>query len=130
MYDWLDELKEIYEGRRIREDAEDAGEVILKRHCASYNMFQKYEIGLRLLDRGYYTDEMLKELEEDYIADDESVRPTVVDDRHIEYNGETTSLSALAQKLKGFTHPVQGTIWFAYNGEKLDDLRKRIAQQE
>jgi hypothetical protein len=54
----------------------------------------------------------------------------VVDDRHIEYNGETTSLSALAQKLKGFTHPVQGTIWFAYNGEKLDDLRKRIAQQE
>ena len=55
---------------------------------------------------------------------------TVVDDRHIEYNGETTSLSALAQKLKGFTHPVQGTIWFAYNGEKLDDLRKRIAQQE
>lgn len=63
-------------------------------------------------------------------VDDESVRPTVVDDRHIEYNGETTSLSALAQKLKGFTHPVQGTIWFAYNGEKLDDLRKRIAQQE
>ena len=47
-----------------------------------------------------------------------------------EYNGETTSLSALAQKLKGFTHPVQGTIWFTYNGEKLDDLRKRIAQQE
>lgn len=63
-------------------------------------------------------------------VDDESVRPTVVDDRHIEYNGDTTSLSALAQKLKGFTHPVQGTIWFAYNGEKLDDLRKRIAQQE
>ena len=63
-------------------------------------------------------------------VDDESVRPTVVDDRHIEYNGETTSLSALAQKLKGFTHPVQGTIWFTYNGEKLDDLRKRIAQQE
>ena len=48
----------------------------------------------------------------------------------LEYNGETTSLSALAQKLKGFTHPVQGTIWFTYNGEKLDDLRKRIAQQE
>lgn len=73
MYDWLDELKEIYEGRRIREDAEDAGEVILKRHCASYNMFQKYEIGLRLLDRGYYTDEMLKELEEDYIAECEDL---------------------------------------------------------
>ena len=36
---------------------------------------------------------------------------------------------AVYEKLKGFTHPVQGTIWFTYNGEKLDDLRKRIAQQ-
>ena len=71
-----------------------------------------------------------EQIAEEVREDDESVRPTVVDDRHIEYNGETTSLSALAQKLKGFTHPVQGTIWFTYNGEKLDDLRKRIAQQE
>lgn len=30
---------------------------------------------------------------------------------------------------KGVIYPVQGTIWFTYNGEKLDDLRKRIAQQ-
>ena len=58
------------------------------------------------------------------------MRSLVIVDHNIEYNGETTSLSALAQKLKGFTHPVQGTIWFSYNGEKLDDLRKRIAQQE
>lgn len=50
----------------------------------------------------------------------------VIDDRHIEYDGETTSLSALAQKLKGFTHPVQGTLWFTYNGERLSDIRDRI----
>lgn len=58
--------------------------------------------------------------------EDNSVRPTVVDDRRISYNGETTSLSALAQKLKGYDHPVQGTLWFTYDGERLADLRDRI----
>ena len=59
-------------------------------------------------------------------VDDPSIRPVVVDDRHIEYGGETTSLSALAQKIKGFDHPTQGTLWFTYNGEKLVDLRLRM----
>lgn len=58
-----------------------------------------------------------------------SIRAKVVDDRHIEYNGETTSLSALAQKLKGFEHPVQGTLWFTYNGERLSDLRDRAEKE-
>ena len=60
-----------------------------------------------------------------YIEDD-SIRVTVIDDRRIKYNGEITSVSALAQKLKGFKHPVQGTLWFTYNGEKLTDLRDRV----
>ena len=50
----------------------------------------------------------------------------MVDDRRIEYNGETTSVSALAQKLKGFDHAVQGTLWFTYQGEKLTDIRDRV----
>ena len=58
--------------------------------------------------------------------EDESITATVVDDRHIEYDGETTSLSALAQKIKGFSHPVQGTLWFTYGGERLADLRIRL----
>ena len=58
--------------------------------------------------------------------EDSSVRATVVDDRRIEYNGETTSVSALAQKLKGFDHAVQGTLWFTYQGEKLTDIRDRV----
>ncbi len=58
--------------------------------------------------------------------EDESIKVSVVDDRRIEFNGETTSLSALAQKLKGFDHPVQGTLWFLYKGEKLTDLRDRL----
>ena len=59
-------------------------------------------------------------------TEDAAIRPTVIDDRHIEYNGETTSLSALAQRLKGFDHAVQGTLWFTYNGEVLNDLRIRL----
>lgn len=58
--------------------------------------------------------------------EDETIKATVVDDRHIEYEGETTSVSALAQKLKGFEHPVQGTLWFTYQGERLTDLRDRL----
>lgn len=58
--------------------------------------------------------------------EDKTVKATVVDDRHIEYEGETTSVSALAQKLKGFEHPVQGTLWFTYQGERLTDLRDRL----
>lgn len=58
--------------------------------------------------------------------EDETVKAIVVDDRHIEYEGETTSVSALAQKLKEFEHPVQGTLWFTYQGERLTDLRDRL----
>lgn len=58
--------------------------------------------------------------------EDKTVRAIVVDDRHIEYEGETTSVSALAQKLKGFEHPVQGTLWFTYQEERLTDLRDRL----
>ena len=58
--------------------------------------------------------------------EDESIKAVVVDDRRIEFDGETTSVSALAQKLKGFEHPVQGTLWFTYQGEKLTDIRDRV----
>lgn len=55
-----------------------------------------------------------------------SIQAVVVDDRHIEYNGETTSVSALAQKLKGYDHPIQGTQYFTYQGEKLTDIRDKV----
>ena len=61
-------------------------------------------------------------------TDDPSVKVTVVDDRHIQYGNETTSLSALAQRLKGFDHPVQGTLWFTYKGEILAELRNRLGK--
>ena len=61
-------------------------------------------------------------------VEDPKVKVKVVDDRHIEYNGEITSMSALAQHIKGFNHPVQGTLWFKYNDEVLSSLRERLGQ--
>lgn len=58
--------------------------------------------------------------------DDESIKATVKDDRHIEYQGRITSLSSLAQELKGFDYAVQGTLWFKYNNEILNDIRLRM----
>lgn len=63
-------------------------------------------------------------------VDNPTVKPVVTDDRHIEYDGETTSLSALARKLKGFDHQIQGTLWFTYEGETLNDRRLRFEVQQ
>lgn len=63
-------------------------------------------------------------------VEDESIQPMVVDDRHIKYNNQTTSLSALAQQIKGFNHPVQGTLWFTYKGVKLTDLRNQVEKSK
>lgn len=63
-------------------------------------------------------------------TDNPSIEAVVVDDRHIEYNGETTSLSALAKELKGFDHVTQGPKWFMYKGEILSEMRKRLEINE
>lgn len=49
---------------------------------------------------------------------------TVVDDRHVSYEGRVLSLSALASELTGKT-PVQGPSYFKYNGEWLNYIRER-----
>ena len=59
-----------------------------------------------------------------------NIKVKVLDNRNVEYNGEKTSLSALAQKLLGKKSPVQGTLHFSYNGEILKDLRDRIESEK
>ena len=54
---------------------------------------------------------------------DESKKAVVVDDRHVSFANETTSLSALAKQLLGSRYPVQGTLYFKHNGKILDDIR-------
>ena len=58
--------------------------------------------------------------------DDPKIEATVIDDRHVEYNGETTSLSALAKELKKFARTPQGPAFFTYEGETLAERRIRI----
>ena len=61
-------------------------------------------------------------------VDDPSIKVKVLDERHIQYGNECTSLSALAQRLKGIDHSIQGTLYFSYNGELLTDLRDRLGK--
>ena len=59
-------------------------------------------------------------------VNDENIKAKVVDNRSIELNGEITSLSASAQKLLGYANQVQGTVYWMYEGETLDERRRRM----
>lgn len=64
---------------------------------------------------------------------DENVTAKVVKQsgqKTIEYQGELTSPSAAAQKVAGYEHPVQGTLYWMYDGETLDERRSRMEQAE
>ena len=63
-----------------------------------------------------------------YIGDS-SKEAVVLDDRHVEYEGQTTSLSALAQILSGKNHAVQGPVFFTIEGEVLADRRIRLEKK-
>ena len=97
------------EGHEILDD-EIANDV---KENARRGPFRFSEVGIKIGEKIVY-------------IEDASIQPVVVDDRHIEWNGQTTSLSALAQQLKNFNHPVQGTLWFTYKGVKLTDLRDQM----
>jgi plastocyanin len=58
---------------------------------------------------------------------DENIKAIVVDDKKISLNGEITSLSAGAQKLLGSDYPIQGTIFWTFEGETLDERRTRLS---
>mgnify|MGYP003529477345 CR=1 FL=1 len=67
--------------------------------------------------------------EEIAFVDDTSKIAEVVDENHVKYGNEVTSLSRLAQDLKGVEHPLQGPCFFMHKGELLVDLRKRLEQE-
>lgn len=61
---------------------------------------------------------------------DENTKAIVLDNKHINFNNETTSLSTSAQKILGYDYGVQGTAYWMYEGETLDERRKRIENEE
>ena len=66
----------------------------------------------------------IKAGEEVVFVDDESKKAVVVDDRHIRFGNEVTSLSKLAEYLLKCNHPVQGPLYFKYKGKVLADIRR------
>ena len=57
---------------------------------------------------------------------DKNIKAKVIDNRNIEFNGKITSLSNSAQKILGYNYGVAGTLYWMYEGETLDERRKRI----
>lgn len=59
-------------------------------------------------------------------AYDERLKAIVIDDRNVEYNAETISLTALAKLLSGKPYAIAGPKFFKYKGEWLNDIRHRL----
>jgi len=55
-----------------------------------------------------------------------TIKAKVAKGDKITINGVTDSLSNFAQTLLGYKHKPQGTLYFMYKDEILDDMRKRI----
>ena len=55
-------------------------------------------------------------------TDDPTQSVTVVAERKVEYKNEITSLSAVAQQIKGTKYPAQGPAYFTYNGKLVADI--------
>ena len=64
-----------------------------------------------------------------YFARNEKIKAKVRDNRHIEYDGKATSLTKVATELLGCKYDVQGPAYWMYNGETLDERRKRFARE-
>ncbi len=68
-----------------------------------------------------------------YFSRDENKKAKVVDlhsSQSIEYNGEITSLSTSAQRILGAGYGVAGTDYWMYDGETLDERRRRLENEE
>lgn len=61
---------------------------------------------------------------------DENIKAIVSDNKHIIFNNEITSLSTSAQKILGYDYGVQGTTYWMFEGETLDERRRRIESEE
>jgi len=61
---------------------------------------------------------------------DENSKAKVIDNHFIEYNGKKMSLSKSAQMILGYDYGVSGTDYWMYDGETLDERRKRLTAGE
>ncbi|MBP7775162.1 MAG: GIY-YIG nuclease family protein [Candidatus Saccharimonas sp.] len=68
-----------------------------------------------------------------YFSRDETVTAKVIGrtgSESIEFNGTPMSLSAAAQQALGYSNVVAGTDYWSYEGETLDERRRRMEEDE
>lgn len=68
-----------------------------------------------------------------YFSRDENIKAKVVDTQStdsIEVDGKVTSLSLSAQKILGYKYQVAGPAYWMFNGETLDERRRRFESGE
>lgn len=65
-----------------------------------------------------------------YLSGHPDVTAIVVDDKTILFNGMETSLSKAAQDALGSSYQPQGPAYWIYNGESLENRRKRMEENE
>ena len=65
-----------------------------------------------------------------FIRDESTACHVALDQKHVEFQGEVMSISAATQKVLGITRPIQGPIYWTYEGEILDERRSRMESGE
>ena len=61
---------------------------------------------------------------------DENIKARVVDNRNIEFRGEIMSLGRAADNILNYKYRVAGTLYWKYEGETLDERRRRLESEE
>ncbi len=61
-------------------------------------------------------------------TEDHTVVAKVVDERKVEYNGEITSLSAISDRIKGYSS--SGPTFFTYKGRKVSEIAEETQWKE
>lgn len=104
------QIKEITPPPVIATVAEEK-EIEKKKKMRSRFDFKKYEIPIGA---------------EIYFSRNDSIKAKVLPGNAIQLNGQKTSLSLSAQKLLSYKKPVAGTLFWMYEGETLDERRRRL----
>jgi hypothetical protein len=60
---------------------------------------------------------------------DENITCTVVDTKNVNFDGDLTSISRAGQIALGVDWPVQGPLYWEYEGETLDERRTRMERE-
>lgn len=62
------------------------------------------------------------------LAGHPEIKAKIFNDKKIEYNGEIGSLSGFAQKLLDSKYPLQGPLYWTYQGKTLYDIRSELEE--